>query len=194
MKLLAALTVIAAGVSMIHAAHYSRSRGSRAGSGELMFGLGSLSDQEVSIDGFSTLDADQGTTFDVRFQFHFTDNIGIQVEGMTESETTKLRTPGFFPVSDDTTTGFFIVNAMFHFVEDPISPYVAVGVGSFHHNAISGFSDESGGVFDAAVGIDGRTRGPLVWAFEARYLTYDFQDFVDSWKRYQFSGQLGFRF
>jgi len=175
---------------------------SRAGHAEILVGLGSLTGQTASIDGFSSLRADDGTTFDLRFQLHFTNNLGIQVEGMGERERTHLETPGFFPVSDDTTTRFFLVNALFNLTDGPISPFVAVGVGSFSHRGIllfdqNGFpfrTTETGSVFDAAVGIEAHTSGPLLWAFEARYLYYEFSDFQDAWNRYQFSGHLGFRF
>jgi len=190
-KLLAAFTAVAAGLLCGSTAH---AKGHRAGTGELMFGLGSLSSQEVSIDGFSSLDAGDGTTFDVRFQFYFTENLGIQVEGMHESETTTLKTPGFFPFSADTDTNFFLVNALLNLVEAPISPYVAAGGGNYHHSNNGVGIDESGGVFDAAAGIGGQASGRMVWAFEVRYLYYEFSNFQDAWNRYQFSGHLGFRF
>jgi len=190
-KLLAAFTAIAAALFCGSTAH---AKGWRAGRGELFFGLGSLSSEQVSVDGFSSLDADDGTTFDVRFQFHFNENLGIQVEGMGESERTTVRTPGFFPLSDDTTTRFFLVNALFNLTEGPISPFVAVGVGNFRHRNSGAGIDENGSAFDAAVGFEGQTRGPLVWAVEVRYLYYEFSDFQDAWNRYQYSGHLGFRF
>ena len=183
-------------------ADWGRPGRGRAGQAELLFGFGAMTSKTVSVDGFSTLDAGDGTTLDVRFQFHFNDNLGIQVEGMGERERTTFRTPGFFPISDDTSTGFVLVNLLFDLMPGPVTPYFAVGGGPYSHRGITfvdvnGFpftTTENGSAFDAAFGFQGHSRGPLVWAFEGRYLYYKFSDFQDAWDRYQFSGHLGFRF
>ena len=113
---------------------------------------------------------------------------------MGESERTHFKTPGFLTISDDTTTGFLLVNALFDLTQGPISPFVAVGAGQFHHKSNFLGVTENGSAFDAAFGFEGRTNGPLTWAFEARYLYYEFSDFQDAFNRYQFSGHLGFHF
>src|SRR5262249_3763339 len=113
-----------------------------------------------------------------------------------------LRESGFFPDTQETHTGFLFANFLFDFVPGPITPYVAVGVGSYSHRRltffdVSGFpvsTRESGSAFDAAFGFEGHSRGPLCWAAEARYITYEFSNFEESWNRYQLSGHLGIRF
>jgi opacity protein-like surface antigen len=198
-KSTAVLTVLAASLALAAGAHAGPGR---AGHGELMFGLGGMTSKTVSVDGFDALDAGDGTTFDVRFQFHFTDNLGIQVEGMGERESTRFLAFGCCVFSGDTDTRFFLVNALFDLMPGPVTPYFAIGVGTFSHRGVTlvdvnGFpftATESGGAFDAAFGFQGHTRGPLVWAFEGRYLNYKFSDFQDDFNRYQFSGHLGFRF
>ncbi|MBI3450555.1 MAG: outer membrane beta-barrel protein [Acidobacteria bacterium] len=191
------------------AAPYSTPHSGRAGHGELLFGLGSMTSDSARLDPNQTLDAGDGTTFDVRFQFHFNDNIGIQIDAMGERESTTLREFGFLPDKQDTSTGFLFANFLFDFVPSPVTPYVAVGVGSFSHRGLTFFdlnnciapnicavvtTRESGSAFDAAFGFEGHSRGPLCWAAEAKYIYYEFSNFQESWNRYQFSGHLGFRF
>ncbi|HZE88290.1 MAG TPA: hypothetical protein VE404_02015 [Verrucomicrobiae bacterium] len=184
------------------AAPYYSSHSGRAGHGELLFGLGAMGSDTARIDPFTRLDAGDGRTFDVRFQFHFNDNIGIQIDAMGERESTTLREAGFFPDTQDTHTGFVFANFLFDFVPTPITPYLAVGVGNFRHRGLTFFDQngfpvttrENGSAFDAAFGFEGHSRGPLCWAVEAKYIYYEFSDFQEAWNRYQFSGHLGFRF
>ena len=200
-KSTAVLTVLAASLAFAAGAHAYPGTG-RAGRAELLFGFGAMTDKTVSLDGFSTVDSGDGTTFDLRFQFHFTENLGIQVEGMGERERNRLNTPGFVPVFDDTTTRFFLVNALFDLMPGPVTPYFAVGVGNYSHRGFAFvdqfgtpfLADENGSAFDAAFGFQGHSHGQLVWAFEGRYLYYKYPDYLDSLNRYQFSGHLGFRF
>jgi hypothetical protein len=166
----------------------------REGKADLLFGAGSLSSQEASIDGFSSVDAGDGSTFDLRFRFHFTSNLAIEVAGTAESERTHLKSGGIVTDSLDTDTSFFAVNALFDLIEGPISPFVSLGVGNYDHRANGLGISEHGSLFDAAAGIDGRTRGRLIWSFEARLLHYEFADFNDNWNRIEYTGQLGFHF
>jgi|SRR6266850_1694547 len=69
-----------------------------------------MTSKTTSVDEVSTLNARGGTTFEVRFQFHFSRNLGIQVDAIGERERTHTRTPGFFPISDDTSTGSVFAN------------------------------------------------------------------------------------
>lgn len=197
-----AAVIVATVVTMLALATPANAQ-NRANKLDILFGLGSLASQEADIDQFSSLHAGDGTTFSVRLRYNFSPNIALEGDFTGESETTDLKDGGFTVDSVDTDTNFFFVNALFHFLESPISPYVSVGVGSFDHkgrvlvqdqfgNLFSQRITESGGAFDAAGGIDGRARNHLVWAFEARLLHYDFNDFADNWNRWQFSGHIGF--
>jgi opacity protein-like surface antigen len=166
----------------------------RAGRGDLLFGLGSLASQEADIGGGTTLDAGDGVTVDLRFRFHFSENLGLEIGGTGETERTRLRVGGVVTDSLDTEIGFLFANIHFDLVAAPVTPYVSMGVGRFSHDADAIGVHESGPLFNAAVGVDGRNPGKLVWALEARLLHYEFDDFEDNWNRIQFSGQVGFHF
>lgn len=173
----------------------------RAGKVDLLFGFGSLASDEASIDSFSTLEAGDGTTFEGRMRIHFNRNIGLETGYMWENENTELKVGGVTTDRTDSDTGFFFINALFDLTDGPISPYFAVGFGGYHHHAdfVDQFGfivdiHEDGPLFNAAAGIDGRTEGHLVWAFEVKYLQYEFDGFNDEWSRIQFSGHLGLHF
>ncbi len=187
----AIVTLVAAGFLFTAAAHADTRR---AGKSDLLLGLGAITSQEATIVGSLTLDAGDGSTFNFQYRYHFNENVGLEVDLIGESERTHLKLGGFTLDSVDSETDFFLVNALFNLSETPISPFVAVGVGRYDHQANAALIQEGGPVFDAAVGLDGRTGGHLIWAFEARYLNYEFADFQDDWNRLVFSGQMGFHF
>jgi len=165
----------------------------RAGKLDLLFGIGSLSSQTATIDGLASLEAGDGVAFDFRFRFHINPQFAIEVGGAWESENTDLVIRGYPPDSFDSDTSFYFVNGLFNMLQTPVSPYVSLGGGWYEHDA-EGYVQEEGGLLNAAVGIDGRTSGHMIWAFEVKWLHYEFGGFDEDWDRYQFSGFVGFHF
>jgi hypothetical protein len=195
-----ALAALAAGATGVEAAS------GRAGSNDLMFGVGSLSDDEAQIDPGFVLEQEQGNTFALKWRLHFTDFIALETDLTYESGRANFIEDGVELDSADTDTTFFMIGAVFNLTRTMVSPYVSAGFGSYGHNSSGllfpsgqgGFVvvdiEEDGGLFTAAAGVDGRTAGPLIWLFEARYLDYSFDNFDDDWGRLLYTGYIGLSF
>lgn len=176
----------------------------RRGRSDLLFGLGSITSQEAELDGPVSLDLDDGSAVSLRWRLHFTDRFALETDLTAEDSRARLLVDGYEIDDADADTSFFTVNAVFNLTENPISPYLSAGIGTFDHDAVSVeqvgntvFVDEvseTGGLFNAAVGVDGRTRGHLIWLVEVRWLSYEFEDFDEKWSRINFTGFIGFHF
>ncbi len=178
----------------------------RAGRSDLFFGVGALDDDEAEIFGGFSLEAEQGNTVSIRWRLHFSDQFALETDLTYESGRVNMLDHGSEVDSADADTTFFLINGVFNLTRTPVSPFVSLGFGSYDHEA-SGILlpdgsgsffiadiKEDGGVLDAAVGVDGRTDGALIWLFEVRYLDYDFDDFSEDWGRILYTGHIGLSF
>ncbi len=178
----------------------------RAGRSDLFFGVGALDDDEAEIFSGFSLEAEQGNTVSLRWRLHFHDQFALETDLTYESGRVNMLDLGSEVDSADTDTTFFMINGVINLTRTPVSPFVSLGFGSYDHEASSIlFPDgtgsfvlvdvqEDGGVLNAAVGVDGRTDGALVWLFEVRYLDYDFDDFSEDWGRILYTGHIGISF
>ena len=169
---------------------------SRRGRTDILIGLGSLASQEVTDYGSITLDADDGTALSFMFRHHFSSNVAFEIDLITESDTMRHKYQGTTYETVDADTFWWYANLLIHVMETPVAPYVVAGVGHFSHEADypGGDIDESGGALQVGVGVDGHFSRNLVWDFDVRMLSYEFEEFQEDWNRLLFSGRLGFRF
>ena len=178
----------------------------RAGSNDLLFGVGALDDDEAQIDPGFELQAEQGSTVSLRWRLHFTDFIALETDLTHETGRVNFIEFGDELDSTDADTTFFMINGVFNLTRTAVSPYLSVGFGSYDHEAegllfATGPGSyavvdiyEDGGLYTFAAGVDGRTDGALIWLFEARLLDYSFGGFDEDWNRLLYTGYIGISF